>query len=102
MGWFKIGETYQLVKDRVKQQDGTSNPETLETIYEVESVLSDKEIHKILESKGYERTRNDADREWFIINDGDNTELYYKQVIILINRIISESSVDTRIEYVPR
>ena len=102
MGWFKIGETYQLVKDRVKQQDGTSNPETLETIYEVESVLSDKEIHKILESKGYERTRNDADREWFIINDGDNTDLYYKQVIILINRIISESSVDTRIEYVPR
>jgi hypothetical protein len=102
MGWFKIGETQQLVKDRVKQQDGTSNPEPLDIVYEVESVLSDKEIHKILESKGYERTRNDADREWFIINDGDNTDLYYEQVIILINRIISESSVDTRIEYVPR
>jgi len=102
MGWFKIGETQQLVKDRVKQQDGTSNPEPLDIVYEVESVLSDKEIHKILESKGYERTRNDADREWFIINDSDNTDLYYEQVIILINRIISESSVDTRIEYVPR
>jgi len=102
LGWFKIGETNQLVKDRVKQQDGTSNPEPLDVIYEVESILSDKEIHKILESKGYERTRNDADREWFIINDGDNPELYIEQVINLINVIISESKLDTRKEYIPR
>jgi hypothetical protein len=102
LGWFKIGETHQLVKDRVKRQDGTSNPEPLDVIYEVESILSDKEIHKILESKGYERTRNDADREWFIINDGDNPELYVEQVINLINVIISESKLDTREEYIPR
>jgi hypothetical protein len=101
-GWFKIGETQQLVKDRVKQQDGTSNPEPLEIVYEVESILTDKEIHKILESKGYERTRSDANREWFIINDGDNLDLYYDQVITLIDTIISESIVDTRKEYIPR
>ena len=102
MGWFKIGETQQLVKDRVKQQDGTSNPEPLDIVYEVESVLSDKEIHKILESKGYERTREDVSREWFIINDGGNPELYVEQLINLINVIISESEVDTRQEYIPR
>jgi hypothetical protein len=102
IGYFKIGETQQLVEDRVRQQDGTSNPEPLIVCYEIDSVLSDKEIHKILELKGYERTRSDVSREWFIVNDGDNPELYVEQVINLINVIISESKVDTRREYIPR
>jgi len=101
-GWFKIGETTQSSKDRINQQDSTSNPESLITIYEVESVLSDKEIHSVLESKGYERARTDKRREWFVINDGDNPNLYREQVIYLINTIISTSGVDTRKNYIPR
>ena len=93
-GWYKIGETTQLVEDRVKQQDGTSNPETLDTIYEVNSVISDKEIHRKLELIGYSKCRNN--REWFEGFDSDD------HVITTINDIISKTENDSRATYVPR
>ena len=93
-GWYKIGETTQLVEDRVKQQDGTSNPETLDTIYEVNSVISDKQIHKKLELIGYSKCRDN--REWFEGFDSDDN------VITTINKIILESEKDTRPTYKPR
>ena len=36
-GWYKIGETSLTAKERIKQQDGTSNPEELIKIHEVGS-----------------------------------------------------------------
>jgi hypothetical protein len=93
-GWYKIGETTKLVKDRVNQQDKTSNPEKLEIIYEIPSIISDKNIHKTLKQLGYKKCRNK--REWFEgFKDDDD-------VISVINRIISKSKKDTRMEYVPR
>jgi len=93
-GWYKIGETTQLVEDRVKQQDGTSNPETLDTIYEVNSIISDKQIHKKLELIGYSKCRNN--REWFEGFDSDD------HVVTTINDIISTSETDSRPVYKPR
>lgn len=93
-GWYKIGETERLVVDRVKQQDTTSNPELLEIIFEVNSVISDKEIHSKLEEKGFSKCRNN--REWF---EGFNSS---DDVIFTINEIISESENDTRPIYEAR
>lgn len=93
-GWYKIGETTQLVEDRVKQQDTTSNPETLNIIYNVDSVISDKKIHEKLELLGFSKCRDN--REWFEGFNGDD------HVITVINEIISKTEVDTRPIYKPR
>jgi hypothetical protein len=93
-GWYKIGETERLVEVRVKEQDTTSNPETLERIFEVNSVMSDKEIHRILELKGFSKCRDN--REWFEGFESDD------DVVNNINNIISESENDTRPIYQPR
>lgn len=95
LGRYKIGETIRDVNKRIKEQDSTSNSEKLETIFQIESNLSDKEIHKILESK-YGFTKCRKDREWFEKFESD------EEVITTINKIISESGIDTRPTYVPR
>jgi len=68
--WLKIGETEQeSAVIRVKQQDGTSNPEPLELLYSIDvpDTVSDKQIHNKMEELRYKRTRDDANREWFEI-----------------------------------
>jgi len=94
--WYKIGETSRLVDDRIKEQDTTSNPEPLLKVGEFVSILSDTEIHKILLSMGFLKTRDDANREWF---KGFNST---DEVISVINEIISKSGEDTRPTYEPR
>ena len=94
-GWYKIGQTTRDAVVRVKEQDGTSNPEELETIFEVPSVISDIEIHGMLETKyGFSKCRDN--REWFEGFTSDD------EVITVVNKIISETSEDTRPTYKPR
>ena len=67
--WFKIGQTKLQVDARIAQQDSTSNPETLNRLgkWRVPSDLTDKKLHKHLDSLGYHKTRADKDREWYEI-----------------------------------
>lgn len=76
--WFKIGMTEQDDAEiRVKQQDGTSNPETLITQcifngdryfdlepYDISAYDAEQHIHDYFREKGRE-VRVDASREWF-------------------------------------
>ena len=71
----KIGDTEQeTTKERIKQQDTTSCAQPLE---EKSSFFTngsgDKEFHKHLLKRGYKKTRDDADREWFYITVEDAT-----------------------------
>ena len=65
--WIKVGETSLSADERIAQQDTTSNPEQLKKLQEwkVPNRITDKKIHKHLESRGFFRTRDDKDREWF-------------------------------------
>lgn len=95
LGNYKIGQTERDVLRRVKEQDSTSNSEELEVVYQIESVLSDREIHNILESKfGFKKCR--GNREWYEKFEND------EEVITIINKIISESALDTRLTYKAR
>ena len=68
LGYYKIGGTKLSGKIRVEQQDGTSCPEELELVFEIETnlwdqdfkdenVIKQKGIHSLLEMLGYEKTR---------------------------------------------
>jgi superfamily II DNA or RNA helicase len=85
--WFKIGETANEVEIRIQQQDGTSNPESLDELMRWEnSKYTDKEIHKILENKlNYKRVRVDKDREWFEFPGGE------EEMIRVMNGIVTGS-----------
>jgi hypothetical protein len=94
-GWYKIGQTTRDTVVRVREQDGTSNPEELNHIFEIPSVLSDTEIHRILETKyGFSKCRDN--REWFEGFTSDD------EVITIVNKIIAQSKNDTRPTYNPR
>jgi len=90
--WFKVGETSNLTGERIKQQDGTSNPEPLVQLtdvneemtfdldqieedvqWDIESYLSDDEIREILcKEFGYYEVRKDKHREWVSKYDPDD------------------------------
>ena len=62
----KIGYTTQETADeRIKQQDTTACPQILEKKGSYFVDFTDKDFHKHLESRGYEKCRNE--REWFFI-----------------------------------
>lgn len=86
----KIGQTQQTAKERIKQQDSTSNSEPLDMVYEtvVPMWLTDKVLHKSLSSKGYLKSRDDADREWFDFPDCATAQDAVKIVIETINELI--------------
>jgi superfamily II DNA or RNA helicase len=68
-GWFKIGQTTLDAAERVRQQDSTSNPESLILLDSWDARgKSDIEFHKFIESNGMSKTRNN--REWFDIPGG--------------------------------
>ena len=70
-GWFKIGQTTHDASERVRQQDRTSNPESLILLDSWPARgKTDIEFHKFLESDGMRKTRNN--REWFHIPGGLN------------------------------
>ena len=85
--WFKIGETANEVEIRTQQQDGTSNPESLDELMRWEnSKYTDKEIHRILENKlNYKRVRVDKDREWFEFPGGE------EEMVRVMNGIVTGS-----------
>ena len=95
-GWYKFGETEREVEIRVKEQDNASNPEDLEIIYEIETDLSDKKIHKLLELKGHSKTRDKKGNEWYDSFESD------EHAKLIINKILSEQSEDNRTQYSPR
>ena len=65
----KIGGTsLEEAEIRIVQQDTTSNPQELICKGIFETNFGDKEFHKYLLEKGYKKTRNDKDREWFHIS----------------------------------
>lgn len=68
----KIGDTQQeKAEDRINQQDTTSNPQQLSCKGVFETPFGDKEFHKRLLKRGYKKTRDDKDREWFFITVED-------------------------------
>lgn len=70
----KIGETSQedtLI--RIQQQDGTSCAQPLVRKGDFRVPFTDKEFHRWLLDRGYKKTRDDADREWFFISVEDAT-----------------------------
>lgn len=70
----KIGDTQQEeAENRINQQDTTSNPQQLVSKGVFETTFGDKEFHKYLITKGYKKTRDDKDREWFFITVEDAT-----------------------------
>ena len=67
--WLKIGgAVLQTVKVRINQQDTTSNPERLECMGKFDVDFEDTEFHEHLEDRGYKRSREDKDREFFDIS----------------------------------
>ena len=68
----KVGETMLDIYDRVAQQDGTASAETPTVVFGKENVpdhITDKKLHKALKRKGYLKSRDDKDREWFDFPD---------------------------------
>lgn len=65
---YKVGETKKSPYDRIQEQDSTSNSGELRLVaYWHAGKISDKDIHRKLESLGYHRVRKN--REWFVIDD---------------------------------
>lgn len=67
--WYKIGFTSRNATIRVKEQDGTSNPEALELLAEWSSQgKHDTDFHTFLEKRSIYQTRDN--REWFEVPGG--------------------------------
>ena len=94
LGRYKFGQTKREAKQRVKEQDSTSNSEPLILVFSIESYLTDHQVHDMLELEGKKRTRDN--REWFESFQDDEEAIYF------LNLIISKSDNDTRPSYVPR
>lgn len=65
----KVGQTTQeSAQIRVKQQDGTSNPEPLDIlkVWKVPDYITDHKIHAWLRKNGFIEYREDAEREWYV------------------------------------
>ena len=61
---YKVGETIRSPHERIKEQDTTSNSAELKVIaWWHAGSASDKDLHKLLESHGFNRIRKN--REWF-------------------------------------
>jgi len=77
-GWFKVGETIRNAEGRVQAQNEADNVRaeilwTTEAIRNDGKTFSDKDIHRLLETKGVERekkhnTNTSRDSEWFKID----------------------------------
>lgn len=94
LGRYKFGQTKRDAKQRIKEQDGTSNSEPLELVFSIECNLSDRQIHDMLEREGKKKTRDN--REWFESFKNDEEAIYF------LNLGISKSRDDNRPTYIPR
>ena len=77
--------------ERVAQQDSTSNSEKLEIIYsrQVPSHITDIALHKTLQRKGYFKSRDDKNREWFDFPNCNTAKDASKQVREVLNGLIN-------------
>jgi hypothetical protein len=91
-GNYKFGQTNRTADVRIKEQARTAMSENPEKVWEGISQLSDHDVHKKLIKLGYKHIV----REWYGGFTSDN------EVIVVMNKIIAESSQDTRVEYTPR
>lgn len=91
-GNYKFGQTNRTADVRIKEQARTAMSENPEKVWEGTSELSDHDIHKLLTKMGYKWII----REWYGGFTSDD------EVIAVMNKIIAESSQDTRVEYTPR
>lgn len=91
-GNYKFGETKRTADGRIKEQARTAMSENPEKVWEGTSEYSDHDVHKLLLKEGYTHVI----REWYGGFTSDD------EVITLMNKIISESSKDTRVDYSPR
>lgn len=91
-GNYKFGQTMRTADGRIKEQARTAMSENPEKVWEGISELSDHNVHKLLTKMGYTHVI----REWYGGFTSDD------EVILVMNKIISESSKDTRTEYSPR
>lgn len=110
--WYKIGMTNQdTASVRISQQDGTSNPEKLEIVYEIdisnETDLSayevEQKLHRYYDRLG-KRTRDN--REWFEIDGGleeikgviesilDNYDLHKSEIVLKPHQIEANSKIN--------
>ncbi len=77
---FKVGQTSRTAEERVKEQDGTSNPEQLVLLDHWSSKVTDHELHKMLEDLGFHRPRHG--REWFELPNGvEDVKLAYNNIL---------------------
>jgi hypothetical protein len=91
-GNYKFGQTTRTADGRIKEQARTAMSENPEKVWEGTSELRDHDIHKLLIKMGYDHVI----REWYGGFTSDD------EVVAVMNKIISESSQDTRVEYYPR
>ena len=91
-GNYKFGQTMRTADSRIKEQARTAMSENPEKVWESTSELTDHDIHKLLIEIGYVHVI----REWYGGFTSDD------EVVAVMNKIISESSQDTRVEYSPR
>ena len=80
LGRYKFGQTKREAKQRVKEQDSTSNSEPLILVFSIESYLTDHQVHDMLELEGKKRTRDN--REWFESFQDDEDAIYFLNLII--------------------
>jgi|694.fasta_scaffold152491_2 hypothetical protein len=91
-GNYKFGQTNRTADARIKEQARTAMSENPEKVWEGLSELTDHEVHRKLTKMGYKHII----REWYGGFTSDD------EVVAVMNQIISESSIDTRVEYTPR
>jgi hypothetical protein len=91
LGQYKAGETKRNTNVRIGEQQ-TGNNEKLQKIFECQTTLSDGAIRHKLRLMGYHKVIN----EWVGGFKSDD------EIIAAVSKIISESNLDTRIEFKPR
>ena len=91
-GWYKIGQTERDADTRIKEQDTTSNPEPLKKIMEwsVPAYITDNDIHDLLIRQGFNKTRTDANREWFEIIHEDPVSVVHEAILCLDEQFKSQ------------
>jgi len=87
----KVGQTMLTADERIAQQDGTSNSEPLDKIFnkQVPDNITDKKLHKALQRKGYLKSRDDKDREWFDFPNCETSSDAKNIVIETLNGLVN-------------
>lgn len=110
--WYKIGETTQdSACIRVSQQDGTSNPEKLELLFEKDiSELTNLTAFDVEQKLHKSFSKNKVRKEWFEIENGideiknrleiilDNTDLFKNEIILKPHQVEGNNKINNCFE----